>query len=84
MIQAAPTILLDESEIRGLAGGYVRADKQLRELQASRPARRSSPCEHFEGMRADSSNNPVRDAERRPSAALPCSGLASLTPSRCA
>ena len=29
-----PNILLDESEIRALAGGYRRADKQLNELHA--------------------------------------------------
>ena len=34
MTQAPPTILLDEGEIRALAGGYVRADKQLHELHA--------------------------------------------------
>ena len=34
MTQALPTILLDEGEVRALAGGYVRADKQLRELHA--------------------------------------------------
>lgn len=34
MIQELPPILLGEDEIRALAGGYVRADKQLHELHA--------------------------------------------------
>jgi hypothetical protein len=31
---AGASILLEEDEVRALAGGYVRADKQLRELHA--------------------------------------------------